>query len=98
VALKAPRRKVPILKMEYFTYILFSERLDKFYSGYTANIDKRIVEHNSGKSKFTKNGVPWKVIKIFTLDSKQEAIVLENKIKKRGCKRFLEDINSSSFK
>jgi putative endonuclease len=53
-------------------------------------------EHNSGKSKFTQIGIPWKLIKYFYLDSKSEAVRLENKIKKRGCKRFLNDLNYSS--
>ena len=34
---------------------------DKKYTGYTANLDKRLGEHNSGKVPVTKNFGPWEV-------------------------------------
>ena len=42
-------------------YILFSERLNKYYVGSTTNIERRIIEHNTGLSTFTKSGMPWSV-------------------------------------
>ena len=74
--------------MDYYTYILYSEKLCKFYSGHTSNLSKRIEEHNRGKNKYTKNGIPWTLIKFFNADSKREAVRLEERIKKRGLKGF----------
>jgi putative endonuclease len=47
--------------MNYAVYILFSEKLNRFYVGTTDNLDRHISEHNTGKydDAFTKNGIPW---------------------------------------
>lgn len=47
----------------YYVYILKSKKYnDKIYIGYTNNVVRRIEEHNSGKSCFTKRSMPWKII------------------------------------
>ena len=45
-----------------WVYILWSEKLQKRYIGSTNNIDKRLLSHNSGKTPFTKRGIPWQLI------------------------------------
>ncbi len=77
----------------YFTYILHSKSLNRYYAGSTKNLVNRLEEHNNGEGKYTKSGKPWNLVKHFEFNSRSEAIVLENKIKKRGIKRFLEDSN-----
>ncbi|TWR24493.1 hypothetical protein FPZ42_15445 [Mucilaginibacter achroorhodeus] len=32
--------------MEYFCYIIYSERLDKYYVGHTENLNTRLKQHN----------------------------------------------------
>ena len=32
------------------------------YVGMTENLERRLKEHNKGKSKFTKGNLPWKLI------------------------------------
>ena len=46
----------------YYVYVLFSEKLNKRYIGSTHDVNNRLREHNTGKSKFTKTGIPWKLI------------------------------------
>ncbi|MEK7309225.1 MAG: GIY-YIG nuclease family protein [Planctomycetota bacterium] len=75
--------------MQYYTYILYSKKLNKYYTGSTQNLSNRLGEHNSGEDKFTKAGVPWEMVKSFAVNTRAEAVKLENKIKKRGVKRFL---------
>ena len=41
-----------------FTYILFSEKLNK-YVGSTTDLERRLIEHKRGKEKFTSLGLPW---------------------------------------
>jgi putative endonuclease len=77
--------------MKYFVYILFSERLGKYYVGHTEDLERRLVEHNSGKGNYTSKGIPWKSIHIISMQTRSEAIKLEHQIKKRGIKRYLED-------
>jgi putative endonuclease len=48
--------------MEYFVYILESETDGRHYKGQTSDIDKRVKEHNSGKTKSTKGYMPWKLV------------------------------------
>ena len=45
--------------MEYFVYVLESEIDGRLYKGQTRDINKRILEHNSGKTKSTKGYKPW---------------------------------------
>ena len=40
-----------------------------------------------------KKGVPWELVECFDCETRSEAVQLEMKIKKRGIKRYLEDIN-----
>jgi putative endonuclease len=77
----------------YFVYILLSEKLDRYYVGSTNNITDRIKRHNAGQGGYTKKGIPWKLIQTFEFQTRSEAVNLEMKIKKRGIKRYLLDIN-----
>ncbi|MCF6180933.1 GIY-YIG nuclease family protein [Lutibacter sp.] len=72
-------------------YILYSEKRSKHYVGQTADVNKRLSRHNQGLVPSTKGGKPWKIILQLKVSNRNEAIILENKIKKRGAKRFIED-------
>ena len=45
-----------------YCYILFSEKLHKYYIGSTTDLERRLIDHNRGKEKFTSLGVPWKLV------------------------------------
>ena len=77
----------------FHVYILHSPGLNKFYAGQTDNLEKRFDDHNRGASPYTKHGSPWTLVVSFPVSSRTEAIKLESKIKSRGIKRFLLDIN-----
>jgi putative endonuclease len=76
----------------YFTYIIYSDSNKQFYVGSTRDIENRLRRHNADHSKSTKGKGPWKLIKSFSFDTRSEAMQLENKIKKRGIRRFLEEM------
>ena len=78
---------------EYSVYILFSKLLNKYYVGQTNNFEERLQHHNKGSNKYTSKGVPWIFIHKIAVTNRKTALLLENKIKKRGIKRFLVDIN-----
>ena len=78
---------------KYEVYIIFSVISKRYYIGQTKNFGNRIIRHNKGLVKSTKHGVPWKLVVKIEVSSRSEAVVLENKIKKRGAKRYLEDNN-----
>ena len=75
----------------YNVYILFSDSTLKYYTGSCQDMKLRLAHHNGGHNRSTKAGVPWKVIKLYHVADRTEALRLENKIKKRGAKRFLSD-------
>ena len=79
------------MKEMFKVYILYSNRIKRFYVGSTKNLEDRVLRHNSGRSIFTKKGHPWKLITAFDCKTKTEAIQLEYKIKERGINRYLND-------
>ncbi|MCE2612518.1 GIY-YIG nuclease family protein [Flavobacteriaceae bacterium D16] len=74
-----------------FVYILFSDQRSRYYVGQTADIDKRLKRHNEGNVPSTRYGVPWKLVLQISVSNRSEALLLEQKIKKRGAKRYLDD-------
>jgi putative endonuclease len=80
----------------FYTYILYSKKINKFYTGQTHDLQHRVEEHNRGKTPFMANGMPWTLVYSCQLNSRAEAMKLEKCIKKRGAERFLSDNNIPS--
>ena len=75
--------------MQYYVYLLVSQVNNKLisYVGYTNNLKKRILLHNSSKgAKFTR-GKKWKLIYSKKYSSKITAMKEEYKLKKDKIKR-----------
>ena len=68
--------------MDYYVYILQSEKDGRFYIGQSDNLARRLLEHNSLKSHYTKKYTPWRLVHFTLLDSRSEAYKLEQKLKK----------------
>ena len=45
----------------YYVYILYSTNFDSFYIGFTADLERRLQQHNNGLTKSTKAKRPWKI-------------------------------------
>ena len=94
--------------MNYVVYLLISKTKKKYltYVGFTNNIKKRIILHNSNRgAKFTK-GKQWFLLYKKSYKSKSKAMSEEYKLKKDRKKRNTlklkyikknEGINSSSI-
>jgi putative endonuclease len=74
----------------YFIYILYSQRIDKYYIGCTENLEKRLDEHNAGLSSFTSKGTPWVRVYFEQLNSLSEARKREIEIKKKKSRKYIE--------
>jgi predicted GIY-YIG superfamily endonuclease len=70
-------------------YVLKSVKSHIFYTGMTKDLENRIMEHNSGKSKFTSGHVPWLVIYTEEHGDWNEARVREKYLKSTSGKRWL---------
>ena len=46
----------------FYVYILKSQKNHELYIGSTNNLEKRLAEHNSGKSGYTKRYMPYELI------------------------------------
>ena len=76
----------------YYIYVLFSEKLNKRYIGSTRDVNNRLKEHNTGKSRFTKAGVPWKLIYQESYQSNHEARRRELFLKSGVGRKLLDQI------
>ena len=77
--------------MSYFVYILFSEKLRKYYTGQTQNLSDRIRLHNNGYETFTSKGVPWELFFYLEVETRSAAIKLEKKIKNFKSQQLIKE-------
>jgi putative endonuclease len=74
--------------MKYVVYILESQFDGTFYIGYTSDLEKRLSQHNSGKTKYTSRKIPWKVVYREEITTKSEALKRERFLKKQRNRDF----------
>jgi len=65
----------------YYVYVLKSIRDQEHYIGYAADLKRRLEEHNSGKSKSTRNRVPFELIYYEAYLLRDSAMNREKKLK-----------------
>lgn len=72
----------------YYVYILWSERLEKYYVGYSHNVKKRLGQHNTSDfNTFTSKHRPWIYKAHFRVKGqKSDAIRIEKFIKEQKAK------------
>lgn len=63
--------------MNYYTYILKSEKDGKYYYGYTTNLQERLNQHNDGLVRSTKARAPFKIHYFEVFNSKTDALKRE---------------------
>jgi putative endonuclease len=67
--------------MQYVVYILYSEKLNKYYIGSTGDLEDRLKKHNRSRSGFTSLGKPWILLYNEAFDNKTDALIREKQIK-----------------
>ena len=84
--------------MFYYVYMLrnISNNKKKTYVGYTNNLEKRLIRHNSNKGAKSTKGYKWELIFKKKFLSKSKAMSYEYKLKKDRKKRssILKDFNN----
>lgn len=76
--------------MASYCYILFSEKINKYYVGSTIDIERRLMEHNRGKEKFTSAGCPWILVYKESFSELTGARKRERHIKKQKSRKYIE--------
>ena len=85
--------------MNYTVYILFSEKHNKTYVGYTSDLIKRFHSHNSLAIKgWTISFRPWKVMYVEFFDSKMDALRREKVLKTGKGRDFIKKLMLNSEK
>jgi putative endonuclease len=78
---------------EFVIYILYSEKFDKNYTGYTSNLIERFKSHNILETKgYTLKFRPWKVIHVEFFNSKSEAMKREKYLKTGIGREFIKNL------
>ncbi|HLB66659.1 MAG TPA: GIY-YIG nuclease family protein [Candidatus Saccharimonadales bacterium] len=57
----------------FYIYVLRSKKNNRFYTGSTDNLDRRLIEHNSGKSRYTRLTRPFELVYYEAFNSRAEA-------------------------
>jgi putative endonuclease len=89
------RLRVAFLFM-YYTYILYSSSTDRYYVGSCDDLTIRIAQHNAGRNKSTKAGVPWIIQYTETFSTRSDARKRELEIKKKKSRKYIEWLINSS--
>jgi putative endonuclease len=65
----------------YYVYILYSSLREKFYIGYTADLEERVIRHNQKSKGFTGTVTDWKIVYTEMFADKMLAMQRERQIK-----------------
>lgn len=74
----------------YYVYILKSLKDRKLYSGYTADLRARLLEHNKGRVESTKYRIPFQLIYYEAYLHQQDATVREKFFKTQWGRNYLK--------
>lgn len=67
--------------MKNVVYAIRSQASGRIYIGQTENINRRLVEHNSGRVKSTSRDKPWDLMKTEEFATRSEARWAERQLK-----------------
>lgn len=81
----------------YYVYILKSVKNGRLYTGSTANIERRLMEHNNGHSKATKSIRPFVLVHQESYSSRSQAYQRELYLKTGKGRAEIKIIMGSSY-
>ena len=65
----------------FYVYIIYSSKLKKKYIGFSEDIKNRIIEHQTGKSIYTKRSRDWELVYYEAFINKSDALIEEQFLK-----------------
>ena len=76
----------------YTVYVLYSEKFDKLYIGFTTDLHNRLLSHNHlAKKGFTVKYRPWKLMHSETFQSQKEAMRREKQLKSGQGRKWIRE-------
>ena len=83
--------------MKFFCYILYSKSLNRYYVGYTSDIEERLKLHNTGYfggRSYTHLTSDWELYLLIPCNTIKQAIFIESKIKKMKSRKYKENLKN----
>ena len=77
------RGQMSLANQMYYVYIIYSDKIKKFYIGLTNDLKRRVSEHKRGCSKFTQKVNDWILVYYEAFCNKNDAME-EKKFLKTG--------------
>ena len=76
----------------YSVYVLQSKTDDSYYIGSSKDRKRRLWEHNYGRTGYTKNKRPWKLIYFEEYESRGEALKREKYLKSLKSRKYIQEL------
>jgi len=78
----------------FYAYIIHSERIDRDYIGSTDDLQRRLEDHNAGRTPSTRRKGPWSLRWSKGFVTRSEALAEEKRLKARKSRVYLEQLIS----
>ena len=78
--------------MPFYFYILHSQSIDRYYIGYTSNLEERLKKHNTHHKGFTGRVNDWRVVYTESYSIKSEAYARERQVKSWKSRKLVEEL------
>jgi putative endonuclease len=75
----------------WYVYLLLSSKNQSWYIGCTDDLKNRFAKHNSGKSKYTKDFMPWNLLYYEASLDKADAFRRERYLKSGNGRKWLRN-------
>lgn len=82
---------IPVRDDMSYVYVLRNTNNGRFYTGCTSDLRKRLLEHEAGRTKTTKNSGPYELIYYEACISSEDAYMREKHLKTGMGKRYLKN-------
>ena len=79
----------------FFAYVLKSIKQQYFYKGHCEDLEKRLLQHNSGMTESIRPYIPFEIAYFEKFATEKEAIAREKYFKSAAGRRFLKKILAS---
>jgi putative endonuclease len=79
----------------YTVYIIYSQRIDKYYIGFSSDIHDRLCKHNRNSKGFSSSGKPWTIVYTEAFENKKDAMAREKQLKKWNNRERLKTLIDS---
>ena len=74
----------------FFVYVLVSEKNGDLYIGQTDNLERRLKEHEAGRTRTTRANGPYHLVYSEQFGKREDAVKRERKLKSGSGREFLK--------